>query len=169
MEVWKNVLDYEGIYQVSNLGNVKSLSRKLNNQWGDFISKEKILKNCKNSNGYLFVKLCKNNIEKAKSVHRLVAIAFLGYSDLVVNHKDSNKLNNCIDNLEFCTVRQNVHHYENTQKRYSKLIGVSFDKTRNKFTSKIKVKKKTINLGRFLTEEEAFLAYCNYKLKNKLC
>lgn len=159
MEIWKDIKSYEGLYQVSNYGRVKSLPKKLKNRFGYYISKEKLLTPCKNSGGYLWVKFTKEKIEKSFAVHRLVLCNFFNDSNLVVNHKDSNKLNNHIDNLEFLTQRQNVHHYEKTQKRASKYIGVCFDKNRNKWSAKIKVNGKTINLGRFNTELEAHNIY----------
>lgn len=99
-EIWKDIKDYEGLYQVSNLGRIKSLY--------NYRGKGNILKQ-KNKRGYYQVGLRKNNIRKWVSVHRLVAIAFIenpnNYSN--INHKDENPLNNCIDNLEWCTTRYN--------------------------------------------------------------
>jgi len=154
-EVWKDIPGYEGFYQVSSMGRVKSLPRLLKNRYNNFLSKEKFLTPIKNSSGYLWVKLCVGG-EKSFAVHRLVMLAFVGESDLVVNHLDLNKLNNRIDNLEYCTRRENVHHYEKSVKRASAYIGVSFDKTRGKWTAKMKIKGKTINLGRYNTELEAY-------------
>lgn len=159
MEIWKDIKNYEGIYQVSNYGNVKRLDKIVKTKNNFYQLKERLLKPCKNSGGYLWVKLTKDKKEKSFAVHRLVLCNFIKHSDLVVNHKDSNKLNNNIDNLEFVTQRQNVHHYENTQKRSSKYIGVCFDKDRNKWSAKMKIKGKTINLGRFNTEIEAHNQY----------
>ena len=155
MEIWKDVPNYEGIYQVSNLGNVKSLSRLLRNKYNTFVSKEKLLTPKIASTKYYFVKLCRNG-EKTLAVHRLVMMAFAGVSTLDVNHKDLNKLNNNLDNLEYCTRKENVYHYEQHQLRSSKYIGVGFDKARNKWTAKYKKEGKTVNLGRFETELEAY-------------
>ena len=103
-EIWLQVVGYEGLYEVSNLGRVKSLAN-------EFSRKEKILSQYENKNGYLYVSLCKYGKMKSFRVHRLVAIAFIpnpnGYR--CVNHKDENKENNCVDNLEWCT-----HQYNNT-------------------------------------------------------
>ena len=154
-EVWKDIPKYEGFYKVSNLGRVKSLPRLLKNRYSIFLSKEKLLTPKKNGNGYLWVKLCVGG-EKSFAVHRLVMLAFVGKSDLVVNHLDLNKLNNRLDNLEYCTRRENVHHYEKSVKRASAYIGVCFDKSRGKWTAKMKIKGKTVNLGRYTTELEAY-------------
>lgn len=100
-EIWKDVENYEGLYQISNFGRVKSLK----------FGKEKILKPGKKSAGYLFVKLCKNGNMKNVFVHRLVALAFIENPENLpeVNHKDENKENNWVDNLEFCTRSYNIN------------------------------------------------------------
>ena len=118
-EIWKDIPNYEGLYQVSNLGRVKRLNSIINlnskNQHCSFKTtkyyKEKILKNI-NCNNYLRVTLCKDNIKKIKQVHRLVAKSFLdNYNDeLEVNHIDENTLNNCADNLEMCTSKYNCNY-----------------------------------------------------------
>lgn len=164
MEIWKDVPNYEGLYQVSNLGNVKSLSKIIN----DKKLKEKLLTPCKNSGGYLWVKFTINKIEKSFSVHRLVALTFLGESKLVVNHKDLNKLNNSLENLEYLSQRENNHHYTSTLKKSSKYIGVIWDKHRNKWMAKIKKNGKSFHIGRFDNELEASNAYQN-ALKKILC
>ena len=162
MEVWKDVPNYLGVYQVSNLGNVKSLSRQLRNKWNVFQSKEKWLTPKKNSGGYLWVKFCVNNTEKSYAVHRLVMLCFNGDSKLVVNHKDGNQTNNNLENLEYCSQRENAHHYLNKASFISKYIGVSYDSNRKKWSAKIKVKGKTVNLGRFKNEIEAHNKYKEY-------
>jgi hypothetical protein len=170
MEIWKDINDFEGLYQISNFGRVKSLSKKLKNRFGYYKSKEKIL-NCNiGYGGYRFQKLCLNRTEKTFAVHRLVAIHFLEKIDGsdIVNHKDLNKTNNHYSNLEWCTAKENVHHYEMNTTRYSKYIGVSFDKSRNKWTAKIKINKKTFNIGRFdyeIDAHNAYVQYVNQKIK----
>jgi hypothetical protein len=160
MEVWKDIEGYEGIYQISNLGRIKSLSRKLKNRYSFYFSKEKILNSNIGYGGYRFQKLG----DKMFSVHRLVAEYFIEKPEdkNIVNHKDFNTLNNNVSNLEWVSQRENTHHYEFSQKRSSKYIGVSFDKNRNKWTAKIKENGKTTNLGRFECELEAYNKYLNY-------
>lgn len=104
-EIWKDIEGYEGLYQVSNLGNVRSLD------WGRRgFARNLYLK--KHNRGYRHVELAKNGSKKSFTVHRLVAIAFLpnpnGYPE--VNHKDEDKTNNAAKNLEWCTASQNVKH-----------------------------------------------------------
>lgn len=101
-EVWKDIKGYEDLYQVSNLGNVKSLN--YNNT-----GKSKLLKLCFDKYGYLQVGLCKNKKHKIYRVHRLVAITFIPnpMNYPVVNHIDEIKENNNVENLEWCTVKYN--------------------------------------------------------------
>ena len=108
-EVWLPIKDYEN-YMVSNLGRIKSLEkivkRKRN---GDFKTKDKILKIQTNRYGYSYVTLYKNKKPKIFSIHQLVSINFIPNPNnyKYVNHKDENKSNNCVDNLEWCDVKYN--------------------------------------------------------------
>lgn len=111
-EVWKDIDGYEGLYQISNFGRVKSLGRWVERgKQGCRFEKEQLIKPNKNSRGYLSVGLHKNGKRQMCSVHRLVAEAFLDNPNNLpeVNHKDENKQNNCVWNLEFCT-----HKYNNS-------------------------------------------------------
>ena len=115
-EEWKDVIGYEGLYQVSNFGNVKTLK----------YGKEKILKPGKNSHGYLQVNLYKNGKLETCKVHRLVALAFMGlpidedyYS---VNHIDENKTNNKLENLQYCTHEYNNNYGSRIEKTRKALI-----------------------------------------------
>ena len=98
-EIWKDIEGSEELYQVSNMGRVKSLRKNI------------ILKN-QRARGYERVILCIKNSPKNYSVHRLVATAFVPNPDNLpqVNHKDENKLNNCVDNLEWCTPKYNINY-----------------------------------------------------------
>lgn len=109
MEIWKDIKGYEG-YKVSNLGNVKSLNY---NRTG----KEKILKPKKNK-GYLYVNLCKQGKVKFYLVHRLVAQAFIPNPNNYpqINHKDEDKTNNTIQNLEWCDRKYNNNYGTRNQR-----------------------------------------------------
>ena len=120
-EVWKDIPNYEGYYQVSNLGRVKSLSRKIESNRGFFVSKEKILKQSKDQKGYFRVKLYFNSGKKTMKVHRLVMIAFVGKLNLEVNHINGLKEDNRLANLEYVTTRQNIMHAMDIGLRVSKL------------------------------------------------
>lgn len=123
-EEWKDITDYEGSYLVSNYGRIKSLERKIRNR----IFKEKIMKLEKNPDGYLRVDLYKNGKNKHKKVHRLVAREFLNdYNDkLCINHKDENKCNNLINNLEVCNYSYNIN-YGTRNKRVSNKLSKKID------------------------------------------
>lgn len=110
-EIWKDIEGYEGLYQISSLGQVKSLKDKYGN------SREKILKQDKNV--YLQITLYKNGKKKTFLVHRLVAITFIDNPNNLpmVNHKDENKENNCVDNLEWCNARYNLTYGTAIQRR----------------------------------------------------
>lgn len=113
MENWKDIKGYEGFYQVSNLGRVRSLERDVYCQNGIVRHmEEKILVQCLCGDGYPLVNLCKNGKKKNMLVHRLVAEAFLQNPENkpMVNHKNENPLNNCVDNLEWCTASYNINY-----------------------------------------------------------
>ncbi|WCT58847.1 NUMOD4 domain-containing protein [Limosilactobacillus vaginalis] len=116
-EIWKPVRNYEGLYEVSNMGRVKSISHKSWNGKGYFLTKPKIIKPRIKRFGYLSVALSKNNKAKEFKVHRLVAIAFIPNPQNLpqVNHKDENKLNNRVSNLEWCTPKYNNNYGEHTK------------------------------------------------------
>jgi len=166
MEVWKTIKGYEGLYEVSNLGRVKSLPRELCNSIRCYYTKEKILKPGIEGGGYFYVNLSKNAIVKNTKIHKLVAVEFLnhiacGY-ELVIDHKNDDKTDNRVENLQIVTQRFNARK---TQGKYSsKYKGVTFCNTNKNWRSVIYIKGKNITLGRFKTEEEASEAYQN-KLK----
>lgn len=116
MEKYVDIKGYEGLYQVSNYGNVKSLERRTKVVYGETTyyrrHKSCILKPVKSTNGYLKVTLADEyNVKREHSIHRLVALHFLEYrQDLVVNHIDGNKENNHIENLELVTIYENNDH-----------------------------------------------------------
>jgi len=112
-EIWKDVIGYEGLYQVSNLGNVKSLDREVTpNNRVPYWRKGKMCKQSKSNLGYMIVGFTVNNVKVNKYVHRLVAEIFIdNINDYPqVNHIDCNKTNNKANNLEWCTNSQNHIH-----------------------------------------------------------
>lgn len=102
-EEWRPVKGYEGLYEASNYGRIRSLPRAT--------TSGRVLKPHTNGrNGYVYVCLSKENVRKTLRVHRLIAEAFWGTSGLQVNHKDGCKTNNRLDNLEYCTQSENMKH-----------------------------------------------------------
>ena len=130
-EVWKPILGFEGYYEVSNLGNVRSVSREKvvqsKNQYGSYckkiVIKGKQLKLVSDKDGYKIITAYKGSHHYTLKVHREVAKAFLPNPQNLpqVNHKDENKANNSVDNLEWCTCRYNVN-YGNHNSKISKAL-----------------------------------------------
>lgn len=114
IEEWKPVVGYEGLYEVSSLGRVRSLDRFYYR-----LHKGKVLSPTKDRYGYLTVTLNCNGKSKTIKIHRLVAQAFIENPDNLpqVNHKDENPSNNNVDNLEWCTAKYN-NNYGTRQERY---------------------------------------------------
>lgn len=109
-EIWKHIKGFEGLYEVSNLGRVKSLER--------FHAKERILKPMLTVWGYARVQLYKNRSSKKFTIHRLVAEAFIPNLEQKphINHIDENRLNNTVENLAWCTAKENNNHGTHIQK-----------------------------------------------------
>lgn len=123
--IYKDIIGYEGLYQISSVGYVKSLNRiaksRSSNHW--YTKAERILKHEVTKFGYARVQLVKDGVITRHLVHRLVAIAFIPNSDnkLEVNHIDGNKLNNHVSNLEWVTPSENRIHAINTGLRNPRL------------------------------------------------
>jgi hypothetical protein len=135
-EIWKDVnFEHWGEhYQVSNLGDVRSKDRinyafhHKSNKYTYFKKRGKILIPYKNLSSYLSVKLSVENVKKTLTIHRLVAMTFIGLPNdekNQVNHIDGNKYNNHIDNLEWCTSKENMHHARETKLLVPKRLGES--------------------------------------------
>ena len=121
MEIWKDIKGYEGYLQISNLGRVKSLERKVKTYYGYRIKKEKILSASHDINGYLDVKICVNYRTTSLKVHRLIAEAFIPNpeSKPTVNHINGIKDDNRIENLEWATMKEQAYHRH-------KILGVPY-------------------------------------------
>jgi hypothetical protein len=162
-ENFKDILGYEGIYQVSNLGNVKSLAREiLKNGKYPFVSKERILKPSKDGGGYYQVSLFKEGKAKRISVHVLVAMTWLGHipdgtQKIVVDHINNDKLDNRLQNLQLISNRENTS--KDKKNGSSQYTGVSWHKKTNKWIAYIAINDKRKHLGLFQTEKQAHLSY----------
>lgn len=165
-EIWKNIKGFEGFYMISNKGRVKSLSREMircNGYPQSF--QERLLKIQKGTNGYLYITIC-NKSRCHLWIARLVAQAFISnpQSKPQVNHKDGNKLNNHVDNLEWVTCSENIKHSfkigvhkppdnrgskngraKLTDKQVLQIRGLKGKLTTNDLIKKFKVSRTTIN------------------------
>ena len=164
-EVWKDVAGYEGVYQVSNKGNVRSVARK------DSIGRKcggRMLKPGYDKDGYLRVNIYKNGKQKTRFIHRLVAGAFVpnpnGYSE--INHRDENKVNNYANNLEWCTREYNNNHgtrsERSSQARSKKVKAINIE------TNEVITFNSTVEAGRKGYDQGSVSAACRelYKASN---
>lgn len=113
IEKFKPVKGYAGIYEISNLGRVKSLSRIVERKDGNTrVTEDRIILPFTTKAGYSQIVLCKDGVKKKHYIHRLVANAFIENPDKlpIINHKDENKLNNRVDNLEWCSAYYNLRY-----------------------------------------------------------
>lgn len=155
-EIWKDIKGYENLYQVSNIGRVKSLERIIINSLGRKKTvKERILKQTKHKAGYYRIGLDREGKRKNYLVHRLVAQAFIPnpYNLPECNHKDENPLNNCIENLEWCDHKYNINYGTRTERASEKMKGhIVSQETRNKISKKIEGENHP-NYGKYLSQE----------------
>lgn len=153
-EIWKDIPEYKGYYQVSNLGRVKSLSRKQS-------ITERILRQQVSNHKYVSVSLKILNKAKRFQTHQLVAIAFLNHKpngfEKVVDHINNNSIDNRLENLQIITNRENSS--KDKKNGTSKYIGVSWRESSKRWRSAIYHQGKSIELGYFKDEKEASRYY----------
>lgn len=147
IEVWKPIDGYDN-YEVSTKGNVRNATTG------------KILKPGKGSHGYYIVVLYKNSIAKSCTVHKLVAQTFIGNAESkpFVDHIDNDRLNNNVSNLRWVTYSENNQNQSKNIRNTSGVKGISYDKKRNKWDSRINVNGKIKFLGLFLNKDDAVKA-----------
>lgn len=167
-EIWKPIVGYEGLYEVSNLGNVRSLDRYVKGKRDGFPSfvKGKQLTPILNCYGYFRVNLCNSEGRKSKFIHQLVCSAFLdnpnNYNQ--INHKDETRTNNNLDNLEWCDAKYNANYGTRNQR-----LSVSTSGVKKNFSKKglerIKLKnsKPIIGTNIFTGEEIQFSSISSTK------
>lgn len=167
-EIFKDVIGFEGLYQVSNYGNVKSLQRKVTGMDGKKYSiKGRMLKLSDGDNGYFVVSLCNGHLtHKTCPVHTLVWDMFGDASrdkyNLEVDHKDENRKNNYIGNLQLLTIKQNLR--KAIKKKKDVPLGVH--KQDGKFRARVWQNDKLISIGFFNCPTKASLAYQKYCIDN---
>ena len=161
-EIWKDVKGYEGIYQVSNLGRVRSLDRMAGR---NRLYKGRVIMERTHNTGYKFVRLCRNNKFEQPSIHRLVAEAFIPNPNNkpTVNHIDENKGNNIVTNLEWATYKENCNHGTRNIRahinRDEKKVGEKVRQTRKKLGMCHKINQYDLE-GNFLKQYECAYDAC---------
>lgn len=164
-EIWKAVVGYEGSYEVSNLGRVKSLSRMVYNGHVNRTTEERVLKSTLDGNGYPHVSICNDGIKKTAMVHQLMAIAFLGHTRsglaLVVDHINGVKTDNRVENIRIVTNRFNssLGFRKNQDRLSSKYTGVYWNRSTKKWKAQIGIDGKRKYLGVYKNELDALNAY----------
>jgi hypothetical protein len=155
-EVWLDIPEYEGLYQISSFGNVKRLVKDIDSKYNVRFNIEKVLKVFIAKNGYSQCSLYKNKKHCSKNIHLLVVMVFLNHKPngniIVVNHIDENKSNNRLENLELVTNRYNGQYS-------GKNNGIK--KTKNKFVPTLRVNGVLLYFGSYNTIEEALSAHKN--------
>ncbi len=152
MEIWKDIPNYEGHYQVSNLGRVKSIKE----------GKDLIRKPCFVGKGYLAVNLCKGSFRQSIKIHSLVAMSFLNHKPdktqkIVVDHINNIKTDNRVDNLQL--ISQRLNSAKDIKGKTSSFVGVCWFKQTSKWISSIEINGKKQHLGLFICELKAAMAY----------
>lgn len=164
IEIWKDIPGYEGFYKASNLGNIKSLDRMIRGKSNSFrLLLGKKLKGSIRKEGYLTVALYKDKIRTPFDIHKLIAITFLNHTpcgyELVVDHKNENKLDNRESNLQIITQRKNITKGIKKNNTSSKYTGVCWNNKNKNWFSTISHKGKQLYLGSFQNEKDASYAY----------
>lgn len=165
-EIWKDIPEYEGIYQVSNKGEVRSLDRivyqEVNGVKSSYIKKGRILKKSLSKPCYYAVALCSNSTQKTFRIHQLVAMAFLNHVPdkykKVVDHINRDTKDNSLSNLRVVSHRDNILNNIKNKK------GSYYSKEKGKYVSSIHIKGKPCYLGSFNSEKEASEAYLKAKM-----
>ena len=161
IETYKPIPEYEGIYEVSDMGNVRSLDRV--DSANRRLKGVQFKKDSMSGSGYVFVTLCKNGKTKQFYIHQLIAMAFLGHTPnrfkTVVDHIDNNKTNNVLTNLQLLTNRENSSKNVTGSSKYTGVRKTKY----NTYRASIRIDGKKKELGTFKTELEA-----HYKYQEKL-
>ena len=168
MEQWKDIEGFDGRYQISNLGRVKSCSRLIRVSHRGYVgyrkTQEKIMKPCTMRNGYQYIEFHKNGEQSREFVHRLVARAFIPNLNNLpfVNHKDENPSNNNVDNLEWCTSKYNCNYGNRNAKISKSRKGMKFTDEhienmrkagKQRVNDEFRQKMREVHLGKKLSDE----------------
>lgn len=151
IEIWKDIPGYEGKYQVSNTGEIRSLK----------FGKIKILKQYTDKCGYNVLTLSENGKRKNHFVHRLVAMTFIPNPNNLpqVNHKDENKANNCVDNLEWCSRKYNMNYGTRNERASERMCGENNPNYGKTFSEETKKKMSEARKGKDNPNAKPILMY----------
>lgn len=160
-----DVLNYEGLYKISDIGEIWRVPRL--DHLGRRISARKV-KLAHHNKGYLDVSLFKDGKRTHHLVHRLVLQSFIGDCELLVDHINGNKQDNRLENLEYVTCRENIRRGFSRKKTSSKYRNVSWSRSQKRWIANIRVCGKLIHLGSFIDEKEAFHSVIRYEKQNQI-
>lgn len=156
-EIWKDVVGYEGLYQVSNMGRLKGIQN----------GRDRIMKDFDNNHGYRITRISKNGVSKGVKIHRLVVMAFIDPNipsdrSLVVDHIDGNRANNRLDNLQVITMYENNMRGNIYKSKTSKYFGIYWCNTKKRWKGHAKINGIKKHICQAKTEEEAAVKYRKY-------
>jgi hypothetical protein len=164
-EIWKDICDYEELYQISNHGRVKSLARMKSNGFGYHLTKERILKQTFDKKGGVCrVSFKNNNLQKGCTIASTVLHHFNKLPVVQVYHIDGDLTNNHITNLQHYTSDK----VSCRRTKFQNKIGYSFDREKKVYITRIRVNKKLYHIGSFVNEIEAAKAYDDFVIKHHL-
>lgn len=174
MEIYKDIIGYEGYYQISNKCNVRSLDRVISNgkgRIGTRLFKGKVLSTSKDDYGYQTVRLSKKGETKTFRLHTLIWKSFNGYvpKNKVIDHIDDNPSNNLLCNLQLLSHRENI--IKGTVKKrsiHSQYPNVSFRHDRGKYFGRLQVRGKSVMTGCFDNDLDAYNSVLKYRKENNI-
>lgn len=165
LEIWRDIIGYEDYYEVSNLGRIRSLDRTVLTKNGrEYFYKGRFFEG-NDVNGYKMVTLSKNGKQRVYNISQLVAVCFLNHipngHSLVIDHRDGNRSNNNVENLQIVTHRENTStcYRANEDSFSSEFIGITYHKQTDRWLAQIRLNSKLIYLGLFNNEIDAAKAY----------
>ena len=169
-EIWKDVIGYEGLYQVSSLGRVKGLEKKVTRSNRIHSLKERMLDPYVGFHGYKMFNLVGNGKTRSVALHRIITETFIPNPEnkRTINHKNKVKIDNRIENLEWCSDRENVSHAVKDKKKHSKYIGVTWDITKSHWIVRVRMKGTRKFVGTFKNEDLAGKAYIQFLQNNNI-